>query len=69
MKSVRITLLTALAPMVWGTTYFVTTEFLPPDHPLFASLARALPAGLIALAITRTLPRGQWWWKSMVLGV
>ncbi|MBC7441929.1 MAG: EamA family transporter [Ramlibacter sp.] len=55
--------------MVWGTTYFVTTEFLPPDHPLFASLVRSLPAGLIALAITRTLPRGMWWWKSVVLGV
>lgn len=69
MKSVYTTLLTALAPIVWGTTYFVTTEFLPPDHPLFASLVRALPAGLIALAITRTLPMGMWWWKSVVLGV
>lgn len=69
MKSVHTTLLTALAPIVWGTTYFVTTEFLPPDHPLFASLVRALPAGLIALAITRTPPVGMWWWKSVVLGV
>lgn len=69
MKSVQATLLTALAPTVWGTTYFVTTEFLPADHPLFASLLRSLPAGLIALLITRTLPRGTWWWKSVVLGV
>lgn len=69
MKSFHTTLLTALAPIVWGTTYLVTTEFLPPDHPVFASLVRSLPAGLIALAITRTLPRGMWWGKSMVLGV
>ncbi|AFR10845.1 EamA family transporter [Nocardiopsis alba] len=61
-------LLTALAPVVWGSTYLVTTEFLPPDRPLLASLARALPAGLILLALSRTLPTGVWWWRSLVLG-
>ncbi|MFJ8582958.1 EamA family transporter [Micromonospora sp. NPDC093277] len=61
--------LTALAPAVWGTTYIVTTELLPQGHPLFAGLLRALPAGLIALAITRTLPQGAWWGKAAVLGV
>ncbi|QKW30334.1 EamA family transporter [Streptomyces seoulensis] len=60
--------LTALAPASWGTTYAVTTQLLPPGHPLFASLTRSLPAGLVALAITRVLPRGQWWWKAAVLG-
>ncbi|WET76397.1 EamA family transporter [Amycolatopsis sp. QT-25] len=63
------TALTAFAPVVWGTTYVVTTELLPPGHPLFAGLMRALPAGLIALAITRTLPRGRWWLKAAALGV
>ena len=62
------TALTALAPTIWGTTYLVTTHLLPPGHPLFAALIRALPAGLIALALTRRLPRGSWWWKSVVLG-
>jgi probable blue pigment (indigoidine) exporter len=65
----RTTLLTAVAPAVWGTTYIVTTEMLPPGHPLFASLVRALPAGLLAIALTRALPTGAWWWKSAVLGV
>ena len=60
--------LTALAPSVWGTTYVVTTTFLPPGHPLFAGLLRALPAGLVVLAVTRTLPRGSWWLKAAVLG-
>ncbi|MCN9244235.1 EamA family transporter [Streptomyces sp. RY43-2] len=60
--------LTALAPASWGTTYAVTTQLLPPGHPLFAGLMRALPAGLLALALTRVLPRGEWWWKSAVLG-
>ncbi|MGW4345444.1 EamA family transporter [Streptomyces sp. NPDC004690] len=60
--------LTALAPASWGTTYAVTTQLLPPGHPLFASLMRALPAGLVALALTRVLPHGDWWWKAAVLG-
>ncbi|GGQ62995.1 ABC transporter permease [Couchioplanes caeruleus subsp. azureus] len=62
-------MLTALAPLVWGTTYVVTTELLPPGHPLFAGLMRALPAGLVAIALTRTLPRGTWWLKASALGV
>ncbi|MET9870686.1 EamA family transporter, partial [Streptomyces sp. NPDC006386] len=60
--------LTALAPVSWGTTYAVTTEFLPADRPLFTALMRALPAGLLLLALARVLPRGAWWWKAAVLG-
>ncbi|MFH8369296.1 EamA family transporter [Streptomyces sp. NPDC018031] len=67
--TLQLTLLTALAPATWGTFYVVTTELLPPGHPLFAGLLRALPAGLVALAIARTLPRGGWWAKAAVLGV
>ncbi|WP_416974368.1 EamA family transporter [Streptomyces sp. 4F14] len=67
MRSATV-LLTALAPVSWGTTYAVTSEFLPPDRPLFTGLMRALPAGLLLLALTRTLPRGAWWWKAGVLG-
>lgn len=65
---VGATVLTALAPAVWGSTYLVTTEFLPAGHPLFAALMRALPAGLIGLLIARRLPAGSWWWKAVVLG-
>lgn len=61
-------LVTALAPVVWGSTYLVTTELLPPDRPLLASAVRALPAGLVLLAVTRTLPSGAWWWRAAVLG-
>ncbi|MGH3242693.1 MAG: EamA family transporter [Spirillospora sp.] len=61
--------LAALAPASWGTTYVVTTTLLPPDRPLLAATLRALPAGLILLAVTRRLPRGAWWWKSAVLGM
>lgn len=62
------TALTAVTPAVWGTTYIVTTHMLPDGHPLFAAMMRALPAGLIALVLSRTLPSGSWWWKSLVLG-
>lgn len=61
-------LATALAPVVWGSTYIVTTELLPPGHPVFVSAARVLPAGLLLLLIVRQLPRGEWIWRSFVLG-
>ncbi|MGC5629306.1 EamA family transporter [Georgenia sp. Z1344] len=61
-------LATAVAPAVWGTTYIVTTELLPPDHPVFAGLMRALPAGLLGLLVARQLPSGDWWWRAAVLG-
>lgn len=61
-------LLTALAPAVWGSTYLVTTELLPDGYPMTAAMLRALPAGVILLMLTRTLPRGIWLVRSFVLG-
>lgn len=60
--------LTALAPVIWGTTYLVTTELLPTGRPLMDSLVRALPAGLLLLAWTRALPHGIWIARAFVLG-
>ena len=62
-------MITAVAPIAWGTTYIVTENFLPPDRPLFAAAARALPAGLVLLAWRRQLPHGDWWWKAALLGL
>ena len=61
-------MLTAVAPAVWGSTYLVTTEFLPDGYPLSVAMLRALPAGLLLLLAVRRLPVGAWWWKSLVLG-
>lgn len=61
-------LLTAIAPMVWGSTYIVTTQFLPNFSPMTVAMLRALPAGLLLLLIVRQLPRGIWWWRVFVLG-
>ena len=68
MAAVHVLLVTAATPAVWGTTYAVTTELLPPGRPLLAAAVRALPAGLLLLAVTRRLPTGDWWWRSAVLG-
>jgi len=61
-------LLTALAPIVWGSTYLTTTELLPPGYPLTAALLRALPAGGVLLVITRRWPQGVWLWRVLILG-
>ena len=65
----RWSLVCAVAPVVWGSTYYVTHEFLPADRPLWGATLRALPAGLLLLALRRRRPRGHWWWRSMVLGL
>lgn len=64
----RDTLLTALAPAIWGSTYIVTSELLPPDRPFTAALIRTLPAGLLLLLLTRQMPARRHWWRLLVLG-
>ena len=61
-------LVTALAPMSWGTTYAVATEFLPPDHPLLVASLRSLPIGILLTIGLRKLPKGDWWWRILILG-
>ena len=55
-------------PPSGAAPYVVTTTPLPDGRPLLAGALRALPAGLLLLAVTRRLPRGSWWWRSAVLG-
>jgi len=60
--------LTALAPAVWGSTYLVTTEALPEGYPITLAALRALPAGLLLLAVTRCLPPRAWLGRTFLLG-
>lgn len=66
--SLRTLALAALAPIAWGSGYYVTETYLPPDRPLFGAMVRALPFGLLLLAFRPRLPSGIWWWRSLVLG-
>ncbi|MBY6115564.1 DMT family transporter [Mameliella alba] len=61
-------LLTALAPAIWGSTYLVTTEALPQGYPVTLAVLRALPAGLVLLALTRSLPPREWLGRTFLLG-
>ena len=60
-------LITAMAPAIWGSTYIVTTEILPPDRPFTAALLRALPAGLLLVLYSRYLPKRSEWPRLLVL--
>lgn len=61
-------LLTAIAPAIWGSTYIVTTEFLPHGYPMSVAMLRALPSGMLLLLATRQLPQGIWWARVFILG-
>lgn len=65
----RRLLASAYAPLVWGSTYIVATALLPPGRPFLAATVRALPAGLILLAISRRGLTAGWLLRGAVLGV
>ncbi len=60
-------LLTAAAPVIWGSTYIVTSQLLPPDRPFTAALIRVLPAGLLLAMWERQLPARAHWLRLLVL--
>ncbi|MFJ6841091.1 DMT family transporter [Streptomyces griseoluteus] len=67
--NVRWVALTTVAPITWGANYYVTHQYLPPDQPLHGAALRALPAGLVLLALSRKRPHGVWWGRSALLGL
>lgn len=62
-------LVAMLPPMLWGSTYLVTTELLPPDKPLMAAVLRILPIGIIVTLITRYRPTREQWPKLFVVSL
>ncbi|HKX15411.1 MAG TPA: EamA family transporter [Propionibacteriaceae bacterium] len=60
--------LAAVTPIIFGTTYVLTTEFLPPGRPLLAALMRSLPTGLV-LIIGSPIPQRRWMARFFVLSV
>ena len=68
MSRLTDTAMTAVAPAIWGSTYLVTTQMLPDGHPIGMAALRALPAGLLLLAVTRNLPPARWLGRVLILG-
>ena len=65
----QVLAVTAIAPVAWGSGYYVADAYLPADRPLFSATVRALPFGLLVLALRPRLPHGIWWWRAGVLGM
>lgn len=63
----RYLLMSALAPVIWGTTYIVTTQWLPADRPYSAAMLRCLPAGIVLIILARHLPVAREWFRLLVL--
>ena len=61
--------LAALTPIIFATTYLLTTQFLPPGRPLLAAMMRSLPTGLVLVLATRTWPPRGWWGRFLLLSV
>lgn len=58
--------LAVISPIIFGTTYLLTTQFLPPDRPLLAATMRALPTGLVLVIGTKIPPPG---WRLRIVAL
>ncbi len=61
-------LLAMIPSFFWGTTYAVTQFTVPDWPPVLLGALRALPAGLLLLAIKPTWPKKHEWKSLLVLG-
>lgn len=57
----------ALAAILWGFTYIITTAMLP-QNPMFIAAVRALGGALPLLLLAREFPPRQWWGRIIILG-
>jgi len=68
MSNNKLLITTAFAPIIWGSSYIVTTQYLPQDYPLTLAMLRALPVGILLLVLVRQLPSVNELLKIGVLG-
>jgi probable blue pigment (indigoidine) exporter len=57
----------ALAMILWGFTYVLSTTLLP-QNPMLVGAVRALGGAFVLLLLSRELPVAGWWNKLIVLG-
>jgi probable blue pigment (indigoidine) exporter len=69
LSALLLILITAIAPTLWGTTYFITTELLPPDRPFIAAFLRLFPAGVLLVLFSRHLPQSHEWFRIILLAI
>lgn len=67
MKILLWVMLTALAPVIWGSTYIVTSELLPENLPFTAAVIRCVPAGALLIVLSGFMPRAGQWRKLITL--
>ena len=60
--------LSILAAIIWGSTYWVTTEWLPAGYPITVAMLRARPAGLLLTLLLRRFPAPAQWPRLLILG-
>lgn len=65
--TLRDTLITAIVPLIWGSTYLVTAQWLPAGMPLTGAVLRVLPAGALLLLWLRRLPASREWPRLALL--
>ena len=69
MNRALILIMAAFPPAIWGSTYLVTSEFLPADKPLTAAVLRILPVGMLVVLLNWHWPRPEQWGKLIVLSL
>lgn len=62
----RLVATATTGPVLLASAYLLITTL--PSAPLWNAVTRVLPAGALLLALRPMLPRGVWWWRSLVLG-
>lgn len=66
-------MITALAPISWGTNFVVITETLPDDRPLLVATMRVVPPSLALVAVgwltSRWRPRAGEWRRVALLAL
>lgn len=68
MDRLRLLLVTAIAPLFWGSTYIVTTEGLAGWHPVLVATLRAVIPAVLLLALIRQWPAPALWPRLLILG-
>jgi len=62
-------LLTALAPIIWGSTYLIIGLYLPENSPLWVAVFRALPTGLLLMLLFPIKLSRLWLGRMIILGI